>query len=182
MSRSSSRYAAALLPLCLLGAPVGAETTDAELINHLRSNAPDCGRFEQSRWLADFEMYLNSSGEFQRLANGLIWRTTEPVTSEVALTADNPELPLGYQAILPVFNGLLGGNLDSLDEYFSSRLNGTTAAWRAELTPRNEQVATQLTGLVIEGAGQLEHIAVTFADGDRMDIQLIANICSGEAP
>lgn len=176
--------AAVLLPLLSLAPPVTADTTDTELLEHLRNNAPDCGRFEQSRWLADFGMHLNSSGEFQRLANGLMWRTTQPIESELALTSDNPELPLGYQAVLPVFNSLLAGNLDDLDDYFSTRLSGTTDAWRAELTPRNTQVAAQLTALEVQGAAQLEQITVSFADGDRMDIHLTADACSspGEAP
>ena len=178
MTFTSRCCATALIPLLFLGLPAVADTTDTELLTQLRSNAPDCGRFEQSRWLADFEMHLNSSGEFQRQPDGLIWRTTQPVISEVALTTDNPDLPLGYQAILPVFNGLLAGNLDSLNEYFTTRLHGSSTAWRAELTPRSEQVAAQLTGLVIEGAEQLEHIAVTFGDGDRMDIKLTPTACS----
>lgn len=166
-----------LLLLVLAGLPANAQTTDAELVNHLRSNAPECGRFEQSRWLADFEMHLDSSGDFQRQADGLIWRTTQPLTSEIVLSANNPDLPLGYQAILPVFNGLLAGDWQRLDEYFSTRLSGSLTAWRAELTPRNEQVAAQLVSLIIEGAEQLEHIALTFGDGDRMDIRLAATPC-----
>lgn len=177
MSAPSARWAIALLPLLVTGGPINAQTSDAELINHLRSNAPECGRFEQSRWLADFEMQLDSSGEFQRQADGLIWRTTQPVSSEVVLATSNPDLPLGYQAILPVFNGLLAGDWDALDEYFSSRISGSLTAWRAELTPRNEQVAAQLVSLIIEGADQLEQIALTFGDGDRMGIRLAATPC-----
>ena len=177
MNAPAAWSAITLLPLILLGLPVSAQTTDAELVDHLRSNAPECGRFEQSRWLADFEMQLESSGEFQRQADGLIWRTTQPVSSEIVLSANNPDLPLGYQAILPVFNGLLAGDWQRLDEYFSTQLSGSLTAWRAELTPRNEQVAAQLVALTIEGAEQLEHIALTFGDGDRMDIRLAATPC-----
>lgn len=177
MNVPSRWRAIALLPLILAGGPVNAHTSVTELLSHLRSNAPECGQFEQSRWLADFEMQLDSSGGFQRQADGLIWRTTQPVTSEIELSANNPDLPLGYQAILPVFNGLLAGDWQRLDDYFSTQVSGTLTAWRAELTPRNEQVAAQLITLVIEGAEQLEQIVLTFADGDRMDIRLSATPC-----
>ena len=174
-----ARYRAVLLiPLLFLSWAAVPDTTDTELLTQLRNNAPECGRFEQSRWLADFEMHLNSSGEFQRQPDGLIWRTTSPVISETALTENNPDLPLGYQAILPVFKGLLAGNLDALNDYFTTQLHGSSAAWRAELTPRSEQVAAQLTSLVIEGAEQLEKISVAFGDGDRMDITLLPSDCS----
>ena len=175
MNRTLARCAATLM---LAATPALADIADSELLGQLRASAPDCGRFEQSRWLADFEMHLNSSGEFRRLPEGLLWRTTQPVLSEVALTADNPDLPLGYQAILPVFNGLLAGNLDSLDAYFNTRVSGSPDQWRAELSPLNEQLATQLTGLVIQGAQQLEQISVSFGDGDRLQIRLFASACA----
>ena len=173
-SRLRGWGAAALL---LAAAPLAAEIADTQLLGQLRASAPDCGRFEQSRWLADFEMQLHSSCECRRLPDGLLWRTTAPVLSEVALSADNPDLPLGYQAILPVFNGLLAGNLDSLDAYFSTRVSGTPAQWRAELRPLNEQLARQLTGLAIQGGQQLEQITVSFGDGDHLQIRLFASAC-----
>ena len=169
--------AATLLTLALTSPQAHAEASRPELLEHLRSNAPECGEFEQSRWLADFDMHLNSRGTFERQANGLIWRTLHPVQSDVMLSENNSDLPLGYQAMLPVFNGLLAGDWQSLDQYFSTQLNGTPKAWRAQLTPRNKQVAAQLTDLVVEGAAQLEHIAVAFSDGDRMDIHLTTIPC-----
>ncbi|HDZ56544.1 MAG TPA: hypothetical protein ENI17_13460 [Pseudomonas xinjiangensis] len=163
--------------LALASLPAYAKSSDKELLKHLRTNVPECGQFEQSRWLADFDMHLNSRGTFQRQTDGLIWQTIQPVQSQVVLSENNPDLPLGYQAILPIFNGLLVGNWQSLDQYFATQLSGTVENWRAELTPRNEQVAAQLTDLVIEGAAQLERIAISFGDGDRMDIRLTETPC-----
>ncbi|WP_150303261.1 LolA family protein [Pseudomonas saliphila] len=165
-----------VLALVWASLPAHAQTPDAALREHLRTNAPACGEFEQSRWLADFDMHLNSRGTFQRQDQGLIWRTLQPVHSEVVLSENNPDLPLGYQAVLPIFNGLLAGNWQSLDQYFATTLSGTADAWRAELAPRNAQAA-QLSGLSIEGAAQLERITISFNDGDRMDIHLTETAC-----
>lgn len=166
---------ALLLPLA---APVCAQITDAELIEQLTARSVDCGNFEQSRWLADFQLQLDSRGQFKRQPDALIWRTAEPVLSEVVLSADNPELPLGYQVILPVFNGLLGGDLDALDNNFSRELSGTKDAWQATLTPHNPQLAAHLTWLRIQGGTQLEQISVQFGDGDRIQIQLTSSPCN----
>lgn len=154
------------------------------LSQQLGEQAPDCVRFEQRRWMQDLGTELPSSGYFQRQASGLVWQTLSPVKDRVVLSADNPDLPPGLKALLPVLSGLLAGNWDRLEQHFKVDLSGSMAAWQAELEPLDSAVAERLEGVRLSGSSKVDHLKVSFVDGDRLTLELTPLDCTqlDEAP
>ncbi|MFG6177057.1 LolA-related protein [Halomonas sp. THAF12] len=170
------RRIAFTLLLALLSLPVTgvAETTpDADrLAEQLRAHAPTCGHFSQHRWMADLDTGLDSTGIFRRQGEALIWQTLTPVSDRVRLAPDNPDLPLGLKAMLPVLTGLLAGDWQAVDQHFRLRLEGQQDAWQARLTPRDAAVAERLTGLRVAGGERVERVRLDFRSGDHLELTL----------
>ncbi|MCE8034131.1 hypothetical protein EKK97_17600 [Billgrantia tianxiuensis] len=163
--------------LNLIGPAAWAAPDSDALAEHLATHAPQCGRFEQSRWLADLEARLVSRGHFQQDKEGVVWQTTAPVNDRVVLNADNDDLPLGFQIIAPVFTGLLSGNWQALEHHFTIELSGELEDWQATLVPNEAAVAERLTQLLVSGNRQVEQVGLEFADGDRLDLTLTPATC-----
>ncbi|MEH6493815.1 LolA family protein [Halopseudomonas sp.] len=166
-------WAAMLFSLSAV-AELDSTTLGAQLAEH----SPQCSHFAQTRWLADLEAELASSGYFQRSEQGLVWHTLTPVDSRLVLNADNPDMPLAYQVILPVLTGLLGGDWAALQQHFALQLQGELSDWRAELTPIDDAVAERLQLLQVRGGEQVEQLQIDFVSGDRMTLQLSAADCA----
>lgn len=169
MSRTA--LALSLLMLTLAGAAKAAPDA-GRLAQQLREHAPTCGRFTQRRWMADLDTGLDSAGHFRRQGEALIWQTLTPVADRVRLAPDNPDLPLGLKAMLPVLTGLLAGDWPTLEQHFEVRLEGEIAAWRARLAPRDPAVAERLESLRVEGGDRVERVSLRFTDGDRLTLEL----------
>lgn len=149
------------------------------LAEQLARHAPQCGRFEQSRWLADIETQLNSRGDFQQLQEGLVWQTTSPIQDRVLLSQHNDDdLPPGFLVIAPIFIGLLSGEWRELEHYFTVELEGDLQDWKARLLPKEAVIAERLTQLLASGSQQVEQLTLKFADGDQLDINLTPTACS----
>lgn len=165
-------------------ADTGADTDGTALTERLSVNLPSCGRFEQHRWLADLDTNLTSSGYFLREESALIWHTTTPVVDRVRLESDNPDLPMGLKAMLPVLTGLLAGDWTALRRHFDIALDGEPDAWQAELTPRDDALAERLQRINVTGGDRVEQLKLPFADGDRLTLSLTPADCQrlrGEA-
>lgn len=147
------------------------------LAERLTDHALQCGRFEQTRWLADLETQLDSRGTFQRHQQALIWQTTVPIEDRVVLSPDNEALPLSFQIMLPVFNGLLSGDWQALERHFTVKLGGTLNDWQADLTPKEAAVGERLSHLMVSGDRHVERVELAFASGDRMTLNLTAASC-----
>ncbi|EPC01168.1 hypothetical protein L861_11375 [Litchfieldella anticariensis FP35 = DSM 16096] len=164
--------------LSLIASPVvWAIPDDDKLAERLATHAPSCGRFEQSRWLADLETQLDSRGHFRQREDGLVWQTTAPVQDRVVLSEDNDDLPLGFQVIAPVFSGLLSGDWQALERHFTIELSGELKDWRARLVPKDVAVGERLTQLLVSGHQQVEQVELEFADGDRLNLTLTPAAC-----
>lgn len=143
----------------------------------LAANAPQCGRFEQTRWLADLDTQLDSRGVFQRRDDALIWHTRSPVNDRLELSADDPQLPIGLQVMLPVFNGLLSGDWQALERYFSVTLEGQLNDWQAQLTPKGSRLAERLDTLQVSGTSSVDNVEIGFTGGDRLELALTPSNC-----
>lgn len=161
-----------LAPAAVWAAPNG----DA-LAERLAAHAPQCGRFEQSRWLADLDARLDSRGHFLRREEGLVWQTTAPVQDRVVLSEDNDDLPRGFQVIAPVFSGLVSGDWRALERHFTIELSGELEEWQARLAPNETAVAGRLSQLRVSGNKQVERVELEFTDGDRLELILAPTAC-----
>lgn len=167
-----------LLVTMLCSLPAAAVLDSTTLGAQLAERSPQCSHFAQTRWLADLQAELASTGYFQRGDEGLIWQTLTPVDSRLVLNADNPDMPLAYQMILPVLNGLLGGDWAALQEHFALELSGELSDWQAELNPTDSLVAERLKQLQVSGGEQVRQLQIDFVSGDRMTLQLSPADCA----
>ena len=163
-----------VLPMLATAAVASTGTVPSlpQLSRQLEQHQPACVSFEQNRWMADLQTELPSAGYFRRQPSGLVWQTLSPIEDRVVLSADNPELPPGLKALLPVLTGLFDGNWASLEGHFSVRLGGNLDDWQAQLAPLDRAIAERLQGIELDGAEQVEHLQVSFTDGDRLRLEL----------
>nr|WP_300314498.1 LolA-related protein [Halomonas sp.] len=149
----------------------------AELSQRLSEEAPECVEFQQQRWLADLGTQVDSQGYFQRQSQGFIWQTLTPVNDRVVLTPDNPDLPPGLKAMLPVLSGLLQGDWARLEQHFSIDLKGSIEQWNATLTPTDDIVSERLEQIQLNGADRIDQLHLVFRNGDRLMLELSAAPC-----
>ena len=168
-----------VLSLCVNTAAWAEPGVDIDtLAERLAQHAPQCGRFEQSRWLADIEARLNSRGDFQQLEEGLVWQTTSPIQDRVLLSQHNNDLPPGFLVIAPIFTSLLSGDWRELEHYFTVELEGGLHNWQASLLPNEAAIAERLTQLLASGSQQVEQLKLEFSDGDQLDLTLMPTACT----
>lgn len=168
-----------------LAAAVDSQTTPATgtldldaLGAQLSHDVPACVTFDQRRWMEDLGTELPSKGYFRRQPSGLVWQTLTPVEDRVVLSANNPELPPGLKALLPLLTGMLEGDWDSLEQHFDVELSGSMAAWQAELAPRDAAIAERLDNVELSGGDEVEALEVAFSDGDQLALDLTPVDCS----
>ena len=161
----------------MVSTPAVAAPDEDDLAERLAVNTPQCGRFEQSRWMADLGTQLDSRGYFEHQQNGLVWQTTAPINDRVLLSEDNDELPTGFQVIAPVLGGLLSGDWQLLERHFTIELSGEQQRWQATLTPNEAGVAERLTQLHVQGSQQVEQVEIDFANNDQLSLTLTAANC-----
>ncbi|CAM3357170.1 LolA family protein [Halomonas lysinitropha] len=149
------------------------------LAERLADHSTQCASFKQSRWLADLEVRLDSRGHFRRQDNALVWQTTAPVEDRLDLSEESDDLPIDFQVLLPVFNGLLSGDWQALEHHFTIELRGELDEWRADLTPIDSALGEHLSQLVVHGGERVEQLAIAFRDGDRLELTLTPVDCEG---
>lgn len=169
---------AAMTLLALIAAMPAWSAPKADVLaKRLSAHAPSCGRFEQSRWLADLDTRLDSRGTFRRQADGLIWQTLSPIEDRLRLSDDNDALPPGLRLMLPVLTGLLSGDWQALEPHFKVELDGVLEDWQAELVPIDAAVGERLAHLTVSGGERVERVELAFASGDRLTLTLTATPC-----
>lgn len=169
--------AASLGLLLCAGQPLWASPEADALAERLADHAPQCAGFEQSRWLADLEVRLDSRGHFRRQDNALVWYTTAPVADRLYLSEESDDLPMSFRVLLPVFTGLLSGDWQALEHHFTIALGGELDEWRADLTPIDPALGEHLSQLVVHGGERVERLAIAFRDGDRLELSLTPVDC-----
>ncbi|KXS53602.1 MAG: hypothetical protein AWU57_2005, partial [Marinobacter sp. T13-3] len=103
------------------------------------------GQFDQSKYIADLDTTLDSSGDFAFDADeGLRWNIQKPVPTQLRITADEiveeqdgevvmrmdvDDQPM-TRAISEVFFAIFGGNWDKLSERFTIRTLQDGSPWR----------------------------------------------------
>lgn len=145
------------------------------------------GRFEQSKYIADLETTLDSSGRFRFDAEqGLQWQILEPVPTQLRITPteiieeqdgeevmrmDVDEQPM-TRAISEVFFAIFGGDWDKLTERFRVESLAADSGWHFRLDPRGELLKSYLDTIELQGTDYLETLILSESNGDRTRIQL----------
>lgn len=145
------------------------------------------GEFEQSKYIADLDTTLDSSGTFSFVTDeGLRWNIREPVPTNLRITPteiveeqegeevmrmDVDEQPM-TRAISEVFFAIFGGDWEALAERFTIRPLQEESPWRLELEPKGELLKSYLSSIELQGSEYLEVLILSENNGDRTRIQL----------
>jgi len=145
------------------------------------------GQFDQSKYIADLDTTLDSSGDFAFDADeGLRWNIQKPVPTQLRITADEiveeqdgevvmrmdvDDQPM-TRAISEVFFAIFGGNWDKLSERFTIRTLQDGSPWRFELTPKGDMLQSHLSSIELQGEAYLNALILRETNGDQTHIQL----------
>ena len=89
-----------------------------------------------------------------------------------------PEL----QALLASFSALLGGDVATLEQFYTIKLMDNAARWTLTLTPRSSDLAKHLREIVVDGAGNEPHcFSLHEADGDT-SVMLLDALATAKLP
>ncbi len=161
---------------------LGQQTAHSELTDNLPLASFDCARFKQERYLADFETSIHSSGFLRKDGDSIEWHTLEPIEDTIIIGPDADKPPPALSAMEPLLRGLLTGNWQQLEDYFSIELSETEGAWQAILLPRQEPLAEHLNTLLLSGAEAVDKIELYFTNQDQLTIQLQSMDCATFGP
>jgi len=143
------------------------------------------GHFEQQKTIAVLPVPLNSNGRFSfEQGKEVVWETLVPVQSSLKLTpggisfADvNGEQKLPAQArqagaeiVAKIFMGVIAGELDSLQDYFTLSATGTGDSWQIQLVPRSPNLSAYITRIELRGGEFTEQLDIIEANGDKTHI------------
>lgn len=145
------------------------------------------GEFQQSKYIADLDTTLDSSGTFRFVIDeGLRWNIRKPVPTNLRITPteiveeqdgeevmrmDVDDQPM-TRAISEVFFAIFGGDWDALAKRFTIRPLQEGSPWRFELEPRDELLKSYLSAIELQGTEYLDVLILRESNGDRTRIQL----------
>lgn len=142
--------------------------------------------FVQTRRLKDIAKPLVSRGMAEPIADGVLWRVTEPVEIVTRITPKGvfqsveggPEETVASAASNDPFLAdtglvqLLRGDLQQVESRYESRRSARAGktGWRMDLTPKSEALRKFISSVTVEGCATLDHVGLTQANGDRIEI------------
>lgn len=148
------------------------------------------GVFEQQKTIAVLPMPLSSNGRFSfEQGKEVVWETLVPVQSRMTLTTGGIRLDdasgadktpaqvkqAGAKIVAKIFMGVIAGELDSLQDYFTLNATGTSEDWKILLKPRSENLAAYITEIELRGSEFTEHLDIREANGDKTRIVFTTN-------
>lgn len=164
--------------LCL----IGAAAQDVPAPTPVKSGDVLRGHFVQTRQLKGFSKPLRTEGDFTVApATGMIWNVTKPFATTIIATqaglmqtsgdtkGGNPslqKLPTASE-LYAMLNGLLSGDIASLNKNFRMDQNGRAAHWRLSLVPRRwGNPLMPFREIRVHGGRFVEQIDLIKVDGD----------------
>ena len=191
------RLAAALL-CALIGAPAFALDLP-ELMTLLAQQRGGEAEFSEQRFVKGLERPLTASGTLTFAApDRFVRKTLKPRPETMAIDGNTITLTRGGRsrtltldaapemvAIIEAFRGTLGGNIQTLQRYFTPVLAGSTDDWTLGLTPLEPGLAARIRGIRIGGRGaEVNRFEIQLADGDRslMTIQPVRPAGAASTP
>ena len=153
----------------------------------LTKNANISGDFEQTRYISGLDNPLKSTGEFSITTDGLVWDQTDPFKSTMKASKDrleqsimdNPptvitreQQPMVF-TFTQVFMSVFQGDTTSVESYFNIEFSGDVNGWKITLSPKSSPLDKAIKTIELEGSKTIEHIKVTDAQENIIDIKLM---------
>lgn len=173
----------------LAGGAMGEAQDDALLAQlSARSQAIQSleGKFQQQKTIAVLPVPLNSNGRFSfEQGKEVVWETLVPVQSRLTLTpggisfadakgeqktstqAQAQAQQAGAEIVAKIFMGVIAGELDSLQDYFTLSATGTASDWQIQMVPRSANLSAYITRIELRGGQYTEHLDIAEANGDK---------------
>lgn len=165
-----------------------ADTFDTAALMNLLSTAPDTEvAYTEKKYSTLLTEPLTSSGTLSYRRPDTIEKTIltprkeqyRIIGRDLIITRPDSEkrYPLASQPLLAALaaslRGVLTGNLNLLNQYYRSAVEGDSQAWRLELIPLNKETRRYLQQITI--IGQTQHITqinIQETSGDRSTMQI----------
>lgn len=174
------------LAIALLSAGAAAAQCPSPMTEGVKLS-PDAQAFRQERHLKGASRSIVSSGVVSVEDGVVLWRVTTPIEIVTRIADDGvtqsieggPFEPVGETAGAGFssqigFAALLQADLKALESSYVIKPAKAQAEgdWTYALTPRNEQLADQISAIDVEGCETLETVRVRQANGDVILISL----------
>lgn len=145
------------------------------------------GHFEQQKTIAVLPVPIKSHGRFSFIqGKEVLWETLLPVQSRVTLTPDGISFSdaqgeqntpaqaqqAGAEIVAKIFMGVIAGELDAMQDYFTLSATGSTGDWQIQLVPRSANLSAYITRIELRGGEFTEHLDIIEANGDKTYIVL----------
>ncbi len=144
-----------------------AEITIDNVFSSLTENKVTTGDFVQEKSSAKIKRPLKSSGNFIFSEDGIVWKTTKPFPSTMAVTKDSiiqtsadgkknvidASANDTFKTVSSTLTSLFSGNRSELEKHFTIKnFKADSAAWEMVLTPKDATVASALKQVTLSGA------------------------------
>lgn len=172
------------------------QKADDKLLTQLAQRSQEIqsleGTFSQQKTIAVLPVPLSSNGRFSfEQGKEVVWETLMPVQSRLTLTpkgisfadakgeqktpAQAQAQQAGAEIVAKIFMGVIAGELDSLQDYFTLSATGTTAEWQIRLVPRSTNLSAYIASIELRGGEYTEHLDIAEANGDKTYIVFTTN-------
>lgn len=144
------------------------------------------GLFHQEKYLAAFELTLDSSGQFvYQKGRSIHWQTLEPVENELILTPDSIVNRQGGEELMrldaaqgdaisvfsQIFFAVMTAQWEQLERYFSLEGQADGDDWQVKLTPTDNRFSQLIRSVELSGKGFMEQVVLHEQSGNRTQIR-----------
>ena len=144
-----------------------AEITIDNVFSSLTENKVTTGDFVQEKSSAKIKRPLKSSGNFIFSEDGIVWKTTKPFPSTMAVTKDSISQTSAdgkkgvidassndtFKTVSSTLTSLFSGDRKELEKHFDIKsFKADSANWEMVLTPKDATVASALKQVTLSGA------------------------------
>ncbi|QHJ12086.1 Outer-membrane lipoprotein carrier protein [Paraglaciecola mesophila] len=146
------------------------------------------GQFSQQKYLADFDMQLASSGEFNYIKSQSVnWHTLAPIENKIVMTPQSITSEQGGTQIMQlqadsnpvvsvlsdIFFSVLTSQWQQLEVYFTFSGELDDGQWQVVLTPKDSAISQAISNIELQGDAYLRQLKFIEHNGDYTDIRFV---------
>lgn len=146
------------------------------------------GQFTQQKYLADFDMQLASSGEFNYIKNQSVnWHTLAPIENKIIMTPHSITSVQGDKQVMhlqadsnpvvsvlsDIFFSVLTSQWQQLEVYFTLSGHIVDDQWQVVLLPKDSAISQAVSKIELQGDEYLRHLKFIEHNGDYTDIRFV---------